>query len=176
MTLIKTQKFDEVRLLNNYSSDFNNWYASWLPVKPRICELALAKLTDYAAIFENVSRELEPLKSTKLWATTDLCFYLSPGNPAIAATWLLLGKTRFPATFYETFEGKSWVIDVPFDLIDVITAQRKLILHVPGISDQKAFSPELSLVHEIRAKNVAAAEEADHLFASLDQRAFKGEL
>ncbi|WP_437207098.1 sigma-54 interaction domain-containing protein [Planctomicrobium sp. SH664] len=38
----------------------------------------------------------------------------------MAAVWLLLGKTRFPATFYETFAGKSWVTDVPFDLIDVI--------------------------------------------------------
>jgi transcriptional regulator with PAS, ATPase and Fis domain len=38
----------------------------------------------------------------------------------MAAVWLLLGKTRFPATFYETFGGKSWVTDVPFDLIDVI--------------------------------------------------------
>src|SRR5438132_323025 len=40
---------------------------------------------------------------------------------AMAAVWLLLGKTRYPATFYETFGGKSWITEVPFDLtIDVI--------------------------------------------------------
>ena len=32
-----------------------------------------------------------------------------------------LGKTRYPAIFYETFGGKSWITEVPFDLtIDVI--------------------------------------------------------
>lgn len=34
----------------------------------------------------------------------------------MAAVWLLLGKTRYPAVFYETFAGKSWVTEVPFDL------------------------------------------------------------
>ncbi|MCA8990054.1 MAG: sigma-54 factor interaction domain-containing protein, partial [Planctomycetaceae bacterium] len=39
----------------------------------------------------------------------------------MTAVLLLLGKTRYPATFYETSrDGKSWVTDVPFDLIDVI--------------------------------------------------------
>ena len=39
----------------------------------------------------------------------------------MAAVWLLLGKTRYPATFYETYGGQSWVTEVPFDLtIDVI--------------------------------------------------------
>jgi transcriptional regulator with GAF, ATPase, and Fis domain len=39
----------------------------------------------------------------------------------MTAVWLLLGKTRYPARFYETFAGKSWVTEVPFDLtIDVL--------------------------------------------------------
>ena len=39
----------------------------------------------------------------------------------MAAVWLLLGKTRYPAKFLETFAGKSWVTEVPFDLtIDVL--------------------------------------------------------
>ena len=34
-----------------------------------------------------------------------------------------MGKTRYPATFYETYGGKSWVTEVPFDItIDVIPA------------------------------------------------------
>jgi len=119
-TLIKTQNFDEIRLLTNYSSEFNGWFASWLKVKPKICEVALDKPTDYAAIFEIANHELELLKSSKSWANTDLSLHLSPGTPAMTAVWLLLGKTRFPATFYETFRGASWITDVPFDLIDVI--------------------------------------------------------
>lgn len=39
----------------------------------------------------------------------------------MAAVWLLLGKTRYPATFYETYGGQSWVTEIPFDLtVDVI--------------------------------------------------------
>jgi hypothetical protein len=32
-----------------------------------------------------------------------LIFHLSPGNPAMAAVWILLAKTRFPAQLIESF-------------------------------------------------------------------------
>lgn len=119
-TLVETQEFDEIRLLSNYAHEFNGWFAKWLGQKTQIREVELAKPTDYAAIFEIANRELESIKSSKTWAETDLCLHLSPGTPAMAAVWLLLGKTRFPATFYETYGRNSWITDVPFDLIDVI--------------------------------------------------------
>jgi transcriptional regulator with PAS, ATPase and Fis domain len=34
----------------------------------------------------------------------------------MASVWLLLGKTRYPATFYQTFKGKASITNVPFDL------------------------------------------------------------
>jgi DNA-binding NtrC family response regulator len=119
-TLLTTQKFDEVRLLTNYPSDFNDWFAKWIGGKPIVREVPLGKPTDYSAIFDIANRELQSIKASKEWAETDLCLHLSPGTPAMTAVWLLLGKTRYPATFYETFSGDSWITDVPFDLIDVI--------------------------------------------------------
>jgi len=119
-TLLKTQSFDEVRLLTNYPTEFNSWFAKWLGVKSEVVGVDLKKPTDYAAIFDIANRELDGLKSKKSWADTDLCLHLSPGTPAMAAVWLLLGKTRYPATFFETYGGESWITDVPFDLIDVI--------------------------------------------------------
>lgn len=119
-TLLSTQKFDEVRLLSNSDRDFNKWFATWVGGKPEVIEVTLDKPTDYSAIFEIANGQLESLKASKAWANTDLCLHLSPGTPAMTAVWLLLGKTRFPATFYETFGGESWITDVPFDLIDVI--------------------------------------------------------
>lgn len=119
-TLLKTQAFDEVRLLSNYPSEFNSWYERWLGVRAEIVGVELRKPTDYAAIFDLANRELDGLKARKSWAETDVCLHLSPGTPAMAAVWLLLGKTRYPATFFETYGGKSWITDVPFDLIDVI--------------------------------------------------------
>ena len=41
---------------------------------------------------------------------------LSPGTPAMAAVWVLLGKTKYPARFYQTHENKTWITDIPFDL------------------------------------------------------------
>lgn len=119
-TLLETQQFDEAHLLSNYSKDFNKWFAAWLPMRPSIVAVDLEKPTDYAGIFKIASRELEKLKTSDSWSETELCLHLSPGTPAMSAVWLLLGKTRFPATFIETYGGKSWITDVPFDLIDVI--------------------------------------------------------
>lgn len=120
-TLITTQTFDEIRLLSNYDSSWNRWFQAWLGVPTKIREVELAKPTDYSAIFEISDRELSEIKQGKDWADTELCLHLSPGTPAMSAVWLLLGKTRYPATFYETSrDGKFWVTNIPFDLIDVI--------------------------------------------------------
>lgn len=120
-TLLSTQEFDEVRLLSNYPATWNKKYITWIGVKSEVIPADLKKPTDYKAIFQIANAELAAIRDRKDWNQTDLCLHLSPGTPAMAAVWLLLGKTRYPATFYETFAGKSWKTEVPFDLtIDVI--------------------------------------------------------
>ncbi len=120
-TLLSTQEFDEVRLLSNYRAAWSKKYVSWLGVKCAVVAADLGKPTDYNAIFQIADAELAAIRDRKDWNQIELCLHLSPGTPAMAAVWLLLGKTRYPATFYETFAGKSWITEVPFDLtIDVI--------------------------------------------------------
>lgn len=119
-TLLAERSFDEVRLLSNYPREFNTWFTAWLGISAKMIEVKLGKPTDYRAIFEVANQQLEALWSNTGRGATDLYLHLSPGTPAMAAVWLLLGKTRFPATFYETYGGTSWVTDVPFELIDVI--------------------------------------------------------
>jgi DNA-binding NtrC family response regulator len=120
-TLLSSQRFDDVRLLSNYHSEWNKWFQTWLSTPTKLVEVELKKPTDYAAIFPLADQELAGLKESKAWADTELCLHLSPGTPAMAAVWLLLGKTRYPATFYETSrDGKWWITSVPFDLVDVI--------------------------------------------------------
>ncbi|HBN75948.1 MAG TPA: AAA family ATPase [Planctomycetaceae bacterium] len=119
-TLLETQEFDEIRLLSNYDKNWNTWFKAWLKKPVKIIEVELNKPTDYAAIFEITNRELNAIKEVKQ-TTAELCLHLSPGTPAMIAVMVLLGKTRFPATFYETSRnGKSWITHVPFDLIDII--------------------------------------------------------
>jgi DNA-binding NtrC family response regulator len=120
-TLLQTQSFDEVRLLSNYPTAWNKKFAEWLEVKVVVVAADLKKPTDYKSIFQIADAELAAIRERKDWDSTELCLHLSPGTPAMAAVWLLLGKTRYPATFYETFGGKSWVTEIPFDLtIDVL--------------------------------------------------------
>lgn len=120
-TLLSSQSFDEVRLLSNYDKQWNSWFLKWLKTPAHIMAVQLDKPTDYESIFKIAEEELSKIRQSKDWPDTELCLHLSPGTPAMAAVWLLLGKTRYPATFYETSrDGKSWVTDVPFDLIDVI--------------------------------------------------------
>ena len=119
-TLLSTRAFDEVHLLSNYPTTWNKQFTKWLECKnATIVPVKLAKPTDYKAIFELADAELAKVRGQT--DSRELCLHLSPGTPAMAAVWLLLGKTRYPATFYETFGGESWITDVPFDLtIDVI--------------------------------------------------------
>jgi len=120
-TLLSTQAFDEVRLLSNYPDEWNKWFKSWLAVEAEIVRVDLKQPTDYGQIFEIADHQLRAVRKDSSATSTQLCLHLSPGTPAMAAVWLLLGKTRYPATFYETFGGKSWATEVPFDLtIDVI--------------------------------------------------------
>lgn len=120
-SLLATQPFDEVRLLSNYPAAWNRKFVAWLGIKAELVPVDLKKPTDYKAIFAAADAELAAIRARKDPAGIELCLHLSPGTPAMAAVWLLLGKTRYPATFYETFGGKSWVTEVPFDLtIDVL--------------------------------------------------------
>ena len=143
-TLLNTQSFDEVRILSNYPPRWNSWYRKWLNRPAEIVPVTLAKPTDYTALFPLADRELAALRNRPDGDRVELCLHLSPGTPAMAATWLLLGKTRYPATFYETFAGRSWVTEVPFDLtIDVLpelfknpdTHLQHLAAHSPGELD-----------------------------------------
>jgi len=54
-------------------------------------------------------------------AGLELSILLSPGTPAMAAVWVLLGKSKYPAKFWQTYEGKAWETSIPFDLaVDLI--------------------------------------------------------
>jgi len=120
-TLLDLEAFDEVRLLSNYRAEWNKSYRRWLGRDVTIVPLTLEKPTDYAAIFKLADADLAALPREVAGRSVELCIHLSPGTPAMTAVWLLLGKTRYPATFYETFQGGAWKTEIPFDLtLDVL--------------------------------------------------------
>lgn len=120
-TLLGQQAFDQIRLLTNYAPEINKWFQAWAGKKTEMVEVNLTSPTDYRSIFNVLDLELSVLRTNQPAGEFELCLHLSPGTPAMAATLLLLGKTRYPATFYETSrDGKAWVSDIPFELIDII--------------------------------------------------------
>lgn len=117
-SLTQNVQFDEVVLLSNYPSTWEKKYAEWLGERFNLVHIDLNNPTDYSEIFAVADGELAKLKADKkTWSETELCIHLSPGSPTMTAIWLLLGKTRYPATFYQTYKGKAWITDVPFNLV-----------------------------------------------------------
>lgn len=126
--LLDQQSFEYVVLLSTYAPEFNQWYANWLQHSVQMVAVQLDQVTDYGQIFQVSDQQLRLIRETKKWSDAELCLHLSPGTPAMAAVLLLLGKTRYPATFYETSrDGRVWLTNVPFELLDIIPD----VLHKP---------------------------------------------
>lgn len=120
----RTYSFSKICLLNNYSKEegklFLKWIRSQTKQPPKSIELQqvdLASPIDYAAIYQAVcdALDLKGLPSEKI----ELTYHLSPGTPAMAAIWIMLAKTRYPAKLIQTSPPpKNTVesVDFPFDL------------------------------------------------------------
>jgi DNA-binding NtrC family response regulator len=115
-TLVDQEPFDRLVLFSNLSPDWSRRYVKWLGLPAELVMLDIPNPTDYERIFRSVDAHLARLRDARLLKTHELCIHLSPGTPAMAAVWLLLGKSKYPATFYQSFQGRAWITDIPFDL------------------------------------------------------------
>lgn len=117
-SLLVNERFDEVHLLSNYDPSLGRAFVRWLGTKTEVhqVKLTLSQVTDYEVIFDVVNERLDLIRKRVSVKDADLCIHLSPGTPAMTAIWVLLGKTRYPATFYQTHKGKAWKTEIPFDI------------------------------------------------------------
>ena len=116
-TLVDCVEFDQIVLLSNFKAGWCRLYADWLGHDAKVKRVEIKNPTDYESIFQAADGELARLGETGLLKSHTLNLHLSPGSPAMAAVWLLLGKSKYPATFYQTYRGKAWKTEVPFDLV-----------------------------------------------------------
>ena len=140
-TLVEQEPFDDIHLLCNYAPFLGRWYAEWLPGKVRVHQVEIANPTDYPSIFRASDFVLREVTGHRRPPRPELCIHLSPGTPAMTAIWVLLGKSRYPATFYQTHDGRAWQTDIPFDLaVDFVPE----LLHAPdlGLQHLAARSPQ----------------------------------
>jgi DNA-binding NtrC family response regulator len=117
---LDARPFDEVFLLSDYEELIVAPYLKWLGsrTKARI-ELVpepLSGPTEFGEIYEAAVRGVRQALSERPLDVA-LSFHLSPGTPAMAAVWILLAKTRFPAELIESSKDHGVrTASVPFDI------------------------------------------------------------
>jgi DNA-binding NtrC family response regulator len=119
-TAVNEGSFDEVHLLSNYADVVHKPFAKWLGCKPVIHPVDLADPTDYDGIFRCTNRVLSEISEQVARNRAKLCILLSPGTPAMAVVWVLLGKSRYPASFYQTGRGKLHEAKIPAALFEEV--------------------------------------------------------
>lgn len=117
---LDSRSFDEVLLLSNYGKAQEEPYLHWLVARTtspiRLEHRTLSSPTEFGEIYRAVVGVLERVVSRHPQGVA-LTFHLSPGTPAMAAVWIILAKTRFPAELIESSrEHGVRTASVPFDI------------------------------------------------------------
>jgi DNA-binding NtrC family response regulator len=117
---LDARAFNELFLLSDYDEQVVGPYVKWLKPRTRtrieVLHEPLSGPTQFGEIYEAAVRSVERAIGERD-RDVALVFHLSPGTPAMAAVWILLGKTRFPAELIESSkEHGVRTASVPFDI------------------------------------------------------------
>ena len=111
--------YDAAFLLTTYGDEAKR-YLDWLEGRANGTSLhplrePLTSPTDFGEVYTAAVRACEQARTEG--PETALTFHLSPGTPAMAAVWIILAKTRFPATIIESSKVHGVrEVSVPFDI------------------------------------------------------------
>jgi DNA-binding NtrC family response regulator len=150
--------FDEAFLLSDCDAQDVASYVKWLlertSTRIEVIEERLTGPTQFGEIHEAAVRAVRRALGERP-RDTSLSFHLSPGTPAMAAVWILLGKTRFPAEFIESSKAHGVrTASVPFDISadfipDLLRAQDERLRQASAAEPPEA--PEfVDIVHRSR--------------------------
>ncbi|UJJ31827.1 sigma-54 interaction domain-containing protein [Halopseudomonas maritima] len=117
LATLRAQRFARAELLCSYPEEELVRYQGWLntqtDVPIQIYHEPLSSPVNFAEIHQAAFRQLERIQV----AGGPLAILLSPGTPAMQAVWILLGKTRFSASFYQSsLEQGVQPVDIPFEI------------------------------------------------------------
>jgi len=117
LSTLRSVYFDAVELLCSYPAEHLDAYSTWLSTQTNVPirshQVALSSPVHFGEIYQAASKCLKKLSTPE----TRLSILLSPGTPAMQAVWILLGKTRYPATFYQSsLEQGVQQVEVPFEI------------------------------------------------------------
>lgn len=117
LSTLRFASFDSVELLCSYPAVRVAPYLAWLREQVDVSIFAhyvsLSSPVHFGEIYQAASQHLKRLSTS----ANQLSILLSPGTPAMQAVWILLGKTRYPATFYQSsLEQGVQQVEVPFEI------------------------------------------------------------
>ncbi|HEY8375717.1 MAG TPA: sigma 54-interacting transcriptional regulator [Nannocystis sp.] len=115
---VDTRAFDRVDLLTDFPAAQYAPYLEWLRARTRapvyLHPVTLSSPTHFGEIYAAAVAVLDPLARHP---GTRFTFHLSPGTPAMAAIWVILGKTRYPAELIESSRQHGVrTASVPFEI------------------------------------------------------------
>ncbi len=113
------EEFSQVYMLVNYPEELAAPYVEWLrpqtKAKIKLYPITLTTPTNFGEIYQAARNLILEVKKAN--PKTELVFHLSPGTPAMAAVWVILAKTRFPAELIESAKDRGVrTASVPFDI------------------------------------------------------------
>lgn len=157
LATLRFEKFDSVELLYTYPTNVISPYLESLSKKVS-CQInayhePLSSPINFAEIYKVANKHLNRLDS--LGAPYSIL--LSPGTPAMQAVWILLGKTKYAAKFYQSsIEQGVQQIEIPFEIsaeftppINKITSNQLVQLTNQAIPYNAAFDDILTRNHRM---------------------------
>lgn len=155
---LEARKFDEVYLLSDYGDRVDGHYLKWLRLRTKtkveVLREPLSGPTQFGEIYEAAVRSAKRAQGSHP-SEVNLTFHLSPGTPHMAAVWIILGKTRFPAELIESAkEHGVRTTSVPFDISadfipDLLRQQDERLRQ--GSAAEPPEAPEFSaIIHRSR--------------------------
>lgn len=117
---LEARSFDEALLITDYDEDEVSPYVRWLAQRTsarlQVLYDKLSGPTQFGEIYEAAVRACEKALDQRR-DDVSLTLHLSPGTPAMAAVWIILAKTRFPAELIESSRQHGVrTASVPFDI------------------------------------------------------------
>lgn len=117
---VKSRKYDEVCLISDLKNKDAKTYVNWVNKKTiapiKLYPEKLSGPTIFSEIYQSVVRTVEDIRK-RHGEYANLTFHISPGTPQMAAVWIILSKTRFPAEIIESsLKYGVQTTSVPFDI------------------------------------------------------------
>ena len=117
---LEKREFEEVFFITDYEAarvkPYLNWIKERAPTPHQLFYRQLSSPTHFGEIYE-IAASICQEALDQYGDQTELTFHLSPGTPAMAAVWIILAKTRFPAELIESSRAHGvQTASVPFDI------------------------------------------------------------